>query len=457
MGVGLAYPRIVGIGGIHASAEAGRRVVLDRQSSHMIERTEPFGPHPSGPKNAPGGLADFASPLMPAALNIEQKSRSNLFPWRGQFSPQLVETLLRAYASRTSVVLDPFMGSGTVLVESARMGLESHGCEVNPAAFLLGRVYELCTLKETERNDLLDRTHAFLTKVRPGAFELPLFRDQAEMPPVTGSLGKWLSSIPDAHIRMLLEAMVVLVNGASASDASWANKWQSIRSIVTNLPWSNRLVHASLNDARSLQIPNDTIDFVLSSPPYINVFNYHHNSRGGVESLGWKPLVVARSEIGSNRKFRQNRFLTVIQYCIDMALALTELGRVCRERARIILVLGRESNVHKTAFFNGEILGRLASEVVGMPIHLKQERVFLNRFGQMIYEDILHMSPRTAPAVSAPEVVAHSRAVGREVLVAAENRVPPDRKGYLDEAIRQFEQVEASPILDPFAAIGDTR
>ncbi len=38
------------------------------------------------------------------------------------------------------------MGSGTVLVESARLGLAAHGYEVNPAAYLLARVCEFCSL-----------------------------------------------------------------------------------------------------------------------------------------------------------------------------------------------------------------------------------------------------------------------------------------------------------------------
>jgi hypothetical protein len=40
----------------------------------------------------------FDAPLPASVLNIEARSRANLFPWRGQCSPQLVEALLRAYA-----------------------------------------------------------------------------------------------------------------------------------------------------------------------------------------------------------------------------------------------------------------------------------------------------------------------------------------------------------------------
>ena len=39
------------------------------------------------------------------------------------------------YALRNGVVLDPFVGSGTSLVEAARLGLPACGGDLNPAAW----------------------------------------------------------------------------------------------------------------------------------------------------------------------------------------------------------------------------------------------------------------------------------------------------------------------------------
>lgn len=426
----------------------------------MNERTEQGTAHGdrhglrSGVAAPPSG---FDAPLPASALNIEAKSRSNLFPWRGQFSPQLVESLLRAYAPAGATVLDPFMGSGTVLVEAAWLGLAAYGCEVNPAAFLLGRVYELCCLDQAERRALLDSAESVLIRARPSAFELPLFRARSTVAPITDGDPVWIPNDVDPRVRMLLEALVVLLDDDSADDNAYASKWATIRSVVGELPHSHRPVQAFLGDARAIHLPDRSVDFVLSSPPYINVFNYHHNSRTGIEQLGWKPLVVARSEIGSNRKFRQNRFLTVVQYCIDMAMALAELCRLCCQEARLILVLGRESNVHKTPFFNGAILKRLATDVVGMCLRQQQERVFLNRFGQNIYEDLLHFTPAQRHTPIRADVVEQARAVGKDVLVEALDRTPSDRRHYLCNAIDEAGKVEASPILDPTTANGGSR
>ena len=56
------------------------------------------------------------------SLDLANKFRTSLFPWRGQFSPELVELFLRKYSQDTSVILDPFVGSGTTLFEAARRG-----------------------------------------------------------------------------------------------------------------------------------------------------------------------------------------------------------------------------------------------------------------------------------------------------------------------------------------------
>jgi len=55
-----------------------------------------------------------------AKLNVTQKTRSNPFSWRGQFTPELVEYFLDVHADSDSLIADPFSGSGTVLLESLK-------------------------------------------------------------------------------------------------------------------------------------------------------------------------------------------------------------------------------------------------------------------------------------------------------------------------------------------------
>ena len=72
--------------------------------------------------------------------------------------------------------------------------------------------------------------------------------------------------------------------------------------------------------------------------------------------------------------------LTVIQYCIDMALSFKEVIRTCRDGARMIYVVGRESNVLGYSFCNSRLIFEIATQIFEIPFLLRQERVFKNRF-----------------------------------------------------------------------------
>jgi DNA modification methylase len=393
---------------------------------------------------------EFGSPLPSGVLNIEDKSRSNLFAWRGQFSPQLIEALLAAYSEPYSQLLDPFMGSGTVLVEGAAHGCSAYGYEINPAALTIGKLYELCTMDLSKRNHLLKIVDNFLSNILTS--DMPLFSSaDITMSDQTKKimLPDAVVSIHNRDVRRLVEALIVITDHDPASVPStvyWKN-WRELKKAILGLPYTKNIISANLGDARELPIKDKTIDYAISSPPYINVFNYHHNYRTAIESLGWMPLSVARSEIGSNRKFRQNRFYTVVQYSVDMALALKEINRVCKEKAKITLVVGRESNVQKTPFYNGDIVERIACEANGFRLVLKQERVFKNRFGQKIYEDILNLQPISQIPNKKETIIKIARGIARKAMLEALRHVPNDRRAYLEEAITNIDDIDPSPII----------
>jgi hypothetical protein len=111
--------------------------------------------------------------------------------------------------------------------------------------------------------------------------------------------------------------------------------------------------------------------------------------------------------------------------------------------------VGRESNVRKTRFFNGEILATLASCCVGLPLTLRQERVFTNRFGESIYEDILHFE---VPKEQSP-IAELPAAIARQVLADARDRAPRESIEGLEDALRQADKVRPSPLYDRRRAV----
>jgi len=369
-------------------------------------------------------------------LDIDVKTRSNLFAWNGQFSPQFIETLLKHYAKDGDYVADPFLGSGTVLYECARRGLSAYGIELNASAYLMAKVYEFVNVSDKDREKVISRVDSLIADSSKIDGEAAL--DQ---------IVKVAKADKDAHIRIVLSALVVLLDvyNNKISHELIDKKWKGLKSILLNLPHSGNEIKVEMGDARHMSLKDGCIDLIVTSPPYINVFNYHQKYRRSVELLGYDVLKIARSEFGSNRKNRSNRFLTVVQYCIDMAIALCEAGRACKQRARLIYVVGRESKVLGVSFCNSELIFQIATEILGYKCVLRQERVFKNRYGQNIVEDILHFArgARVRKDIDAIEKEARQLAVD-SLLSKIKTTTKTDAVALLEEAVEKASSVMKS-------------
>jgi len=390
-------------------------------------------------------LKEFARQLSPRLLNIEDKIRSNLFAWRGQFSPQLIQCLLDAYCLPGSVVLDPFAGSGTVLHEAAAMSLAAYGFEINPAAWCFSKVYEFANTTPEKRKKILSELRHRIDD----EFEMVLFADDhLSVDAVETKVIRIADSIDD-QAKILCNALIVLLDvyNNSITNGLVQGKFNALAELVTRLPVSDQPIKADLQDARALPLKDGSIDFAITSPPYINVFNYHQNYRRSVELLGWDLLRVARSEIGSNRANRGNRFFTIIQYCIDMAKSLQELSRVLTSNGRAILIVGHESRVLGAPFYNADIIERIARDSGLFEVVLRQKRIFVNRFGKPIREDILNLA-KVRHLCDATIATTVGRAVARDALNAAVSLVPQENSTFLVEALERVDDIKGTPLFD---------
>ena len=390
-------------------------------------------------------MKDFTRPVSQHLLNIEVKNRSNIFTWRGQFSPQLIEYLLEAYCPAKSVVLDPFAGSGTVLLEAARVGLPAFGFEINPSAWSFCKVYEFSNRSPSFREEIIAELHARILD----EFPIIIFADPVlSLEEVEERIVRVGTSIRD-EARILCNALVVLLdlfNNRITSDLI-RNKLLSLTKLVRALPYTTAPIKADLRDARALPLDNQSIDFAITSPPYINVFNYHQNYRLSVELLGWDVLRVARSEIGSNRANRSNRFYTVVQFCIDMARTLREMARVLAPGGRAILIVGYESKVLGAPFYNADLIQRIATESGMFEPVLRQRRAFKNRFGQTIREDILNLS-RLSDSIEEEPLKALGHRVASDALRARETTELDKNRALLNNALSNAQGIEGTPLFD---------
>lgn len=381
-------------------------------------------------------------------LNIANKYKSNPLPWNGQFSPQLIQVMLNYYSKDTNIVYDPFLGSGTTLLEAGELKREAYGTEINHAAVCLSKIYELINYDFPYRILLLNEFENILIK-----YDI-LYSDTifSEVDNLISQIEKIIDEYYDSKYKVLLECFVILIDFYKKDfSQKWiAGKWLKIKELVKSLPVSQKNIHVMQEDARNTSIANSLIDFIITSPPYINVFNYHQQYRSSSEYLNGSVLSTAKAEIGSNRKNRSNRFYTVIQYCIDMALVFTELNRIAKEESRIIFIVGRESAVRKTTFRNGEIITEIACKCCGLNIINRQERVFLNRFGIDIYEDILHF----VSSKNIGDPTQKAKEVAFSLLQSVISSAPDESQYDLNEAIEKISDIQKSPFYKNKELVG---
>lgn len=321
--------------------------------------------------------------LIQKKLDLTNERNKNIFAYRGQFSPDLIKTLIFKYAEPDAVILDPFAGCGTTIFEAAKLGYSAIGIEINPAGIIMAKSALFHSLNKPDRESIFKRSLELIENIT-----------DSQQDSFDKSLVGPLKNVDNRFVKILLWNSYIKYNELKKERCKTnflviLNKYiDTIRS----LPYSEKLYAMHHCDARSRILEEDSVDLVITSPPYINVFNYHQYYRGGVENLGFDVLGIAKSEFGSNRKNRQNRFLTVIQYIQDMAHVLENLKYYLKTSGRLIIVVGRQTNVRGVPFRNDQIMGCLGM-LLGYDLILHQERKFKNKFGQMIYEDILHMRP----------------------------------------------------------------
>jgi hypothetical protein len=379
-------------------------------------------------------------------LDLDERVRTNPFPWRGQFSPGLIDVFLSTYGASGTVVLDPFAGVGTTLIEAARKQFACFGTEVNPAAVAMAETVSFVGLSTQQRRGLIERVRVLLDSALPPTIG-PLFGDHDEGADVAQRITELIRQLPqgDPERGILTNVLIRVCEFESPTSDDARRALHQHSTIIESLPFSPGRCTIINSDARRLPLEDGSVDLVLTSPPYINVFNYHQNNRRAMELLGWDLLYVAKSEFGSNRKHRGNRFLTVIQYCLDMEAMLRELRRVMRRHARAILVVGRESNVLGVAFHNGSLVGALA-EQSGFAVSLRQERKFKNRFGALIYEDLIHLNFVEHPI----EHASGARQIALNALKSCtSSHLKPEVTESLTAAIAEAPFVHQSPIYVP--------
>jgi hypothetical protein len=294
-----------------------------------------------------------------------------LHPYLGKFIPQLVEVFLERYFEPGTCVYDPFVGSGTTLVEANVFGAGSVGCDISAFNCLLTRVkttrYSLGALELALRATLEEARQA----------------GPASTDDVSAWLGRWYSTRSLGELLRYREiaserlddpawdvAKVILSRAARSArltthfdldfpgepirEPYFCHKHKrtcrpvdeaakflaryttdTVRRIREFAPIRTscrvEVLHA---DARLVELPMRPHG-VITSPPYPGLIDYHEQHRYAYELLGLEDRGVA--ELG--RAGRGASRGAVREYVHGMIDVLGNAARQLRPGAPVVIVV----------------------------------------------------------------------------------------------------------------------
>lgn len=354
-----------------------------RLLAHALAVTS--APAPRAPEARGGGRDGSAE-----ATADDDPDRSHVHGFHtypARMHPETAARLVEGFAPEGGVVLDPFCGSGTVLVEALLAGRAAIGVDLNPLAVELARLkVDVGHVKLDALRDAAAQVAAHAEgrrKARAGATRRYPPEDVALFDPHVllelDSLRDGQRAQEDGAVRaalgLCLSAILVKVSKkpgdttsrmAPAGDgpprriaAGYTGKLfrRKADELATRIAAFRALAPARrpqarllLGDARELRgVDPRSVDAVVTSPPYAATYDYvaHHALR--LRWLGLPAEDFTRGELGARRAYaRLSGPAAVDTWRRELGAFLTSLARVTRKGAPVVLLLA-DSAVGRTA------------------------------------------------------------------------------------------------------------
>ncbi|NJN94336.1 MAG: hypothetical protein HC875_09720 [Anaerolineales bacterium] len=271
----------------------------------------------------------------------------SLFPYRGKFHAQLVKAIINIIGLKPGdTLLDPMMGSGTACIEAQTMGINAIGVDISPFCKLMASAKSIALTTEPT---MLDR-----------AVENPHEAAQALARYVgkTEELEKF-----SGHRKIVLLAYLDAMGYARrVKDQAVGDKFPEVLSrykhTINEFARLRQELGLDLGQARfeigntcNLTLEDESIDGIITSPPYSFAIDYIENDLPQLEYLGVNVENLRKNLMGlrgGNKK--KDRIET---YFSDLKLALAEMSRVLRTGKYCVIVIG--SNEIQTGGIRHEV------------------------------------------------------------------------------------------------------
>lgn len=374
----------------------------------------------------------------------EQNSRKflhNLCWYPSRFIPMIPAQLIAALSEPNDSVLDPFGGSGTVLIEALRQNRKGICIDSNPLGCFIAEVKARICSGEYFNLEILSDLSSQLETLDIGKKEKPFFSKKNQLLKLVNSpipnrneIKPWyhkdtlndLSAIFNfiilcdheltAKILKLLFLSILIPTSGHKSGKPYTYYADNVkpkemikkdafklyndklkRFISEYKEWvDNREINnywdVYCEDSRRInEFISEPIDLIVTSPPYLSVTDYNTAFRLAHLWFDWNSdlIELKKTEIGS-RSRRKNKN-SVQEYLTDMEICFREMVRCLKKNKYLCLVLG-ESKKH-SSLIKDNIIPYLIEDLKLKDIYSASREIsqkfFLHQNGGVNTEDIL--------------------------------------------------------------------
>lgn len=347
----------------------------------------------------------------------------DLHPYPAKFIPQIPANLIAALSVPGDVVFDPFGGSATTAVEAVRLGRRALSLDANPLSELIGRVKTGLTTPtvRAELSQLNASIASYLASsaIKKSRWPLEMIGRYRRYIPDIPHIEKWFHENAVAELALIrflidetttglamnaaklaLSRIVVRVSFQESETRYVAEQkeisvgltlrafQESLRTIERRLNHAapefqrsdTRFLVADSRRAIAETIGPNTVDLIITSPPYPNATDYHLYHRFRLFWLGFDPRQLGAIEIGSHLRHQRNN-TGFEEYRDDISATLAgcfvalQTGRYAVFVVGDALFKGKIFSTSKALVAAAKQVGFLHVGTVERPIH-KTKRSF---------------------------------------------------------------------------------
>lgn len=296
-----------------------------------------------------------------------QEHLHSIHPYPARFIPQIPRRAILEYSQPGDLVLDPFAGSGTTLLEASLLERPSIGVDNNAVAHLVSRAkiaqYTADDVKRM-KEFVYDLPSARTFDVIGAEVDIPSYKEvdywfDPEAKLDLGYLRERIRLLPEPAQTLALATLSSIIVRVSYQDSDTryakvdkpytvgsALKWykqklsQAIRGVqeISNQPRANAATY--LADTRSIPFVADTsVQLIVTSPPYLNAYDYHKYHRHRLHWIDGDVELARDQEIGKHDTFTRKQAVPE-PFFDDMTMCFQEWRRVLRPSGYALIVIG---------------------------------------------------------------------------------------------------------------------